>query len=45
MVPPFAQELHRRAKRAELVMIPGGSHMLPIPHTKDLTERIGAGEG
>ena len=36
------EELHRRARHAELWVVPRGSHMLPITHAAALAERISA---
>jgi pimeloyl-ACP methyl ester carboxylesterase len=36
------QELHRRAQRSELWVVPGGSHMLPVTHAEALADRIAA---
>ncbi len=43
LVPPaVAEDLHRRMAKSELVMIPDGSHMLPVTHAGPLVERIQA---
>jgi len=39
------EEIHRRARRAELWVVPGGSHMLPITHAAALADRIAAFAG
>ncbi len=36
------RELAARAERAELLEVPGGSHMLPVTHAELLAERIAA---
>lgn len=37
-----ARWVHERAPRSELVVVEGGSHMLPITHTEMLADRIAA---
>lgn len=41
LVPPsVGEEIHRRAKRADLWVVRGGGHMLPITRPRDLAERM-----
>ena len=40
--PPVAEDLHRRLAGSRLVMIAGGSHMLPVTHADVLADRIHA---
>jgi non-heme chloroperoxidase len=36
----IAAEIHRRTPRAELLIVPGGSHMLPITHADLIADKI-----
>jgi non-heme chloroperoxidase len=43
LVPPaVGEDLHRRLAGSQLVMIPGGSHMLPVTHADFLADHIHA---
>ena len=39
------EEVHRRARHAEMWVVPGGSHMLPVTHPAALANRIVAFAG
>ena len=42
VAPAVAEDLHRKLAGSELVMVPHGSHMLPVTHAALLAERIDA---
>jgi pimeloyl-ACP methyl ester carboxylesterase len=40
-----AEGLHRRSRRGELWVVPGGGHALPVTRPRELAERIAAFAG